>query len=141
MAGPVETYRGVAYPWLCDAMGHMNTQFYSTLYDGAAFHFLAMIAPNSELAPRRLGWADVRQTTEYKQEVRGGSLLVIATRLLKVGTSSVTYLHEMRNAESGVLHSTSELVTVLFDLDGTLYRQAPLRAQVVPRCRLPPRKR
>jgi hypothetical protein len=40
----VETYRGVAYPWQCDAMGHMNTQFYSALYDGAGFHFLAMLA-------------------------------------------------------------------------------------------------
>ncbi|MDF2764376.1 MAG: thioesterase superfamily protein [Rhodospirillales bacterium] len=126
MAGPVETYRGVAYPWLCDAMGHMNTQFYSTLYDGAAFHFLALIAPTSELAPRRLGWADVRQTTEYKHEVRAGSLLVITTRLVKLGTSSITYLHEMRNVESGLLHSTSELVTVLFDLDAR--RAAPLDA-------------
>jgi acyl-CoA thioester hydrolase len=126
VAGSVETYRGVAYPWLCDSMGHMNTQFYAMLFDGAGFHFLAMIAPYSELAPRRLGWADVRQTTEYKHEVRGGSLLVITTRLLKVGTSSVTYLHEMRNAESGVLHSTSELVTVLFDLDAR--KAAPLDA-------------
>jgi acyl-CoA thioester hydrolase len=123
----VETFRGVAYPWLCDAMGHMNTQFYATLYDGAAFHFLAMIAPSAELAPRRLGWADVRQTTEYEQEVRGGSLLVITTQLLKLGTSSTTYLHEMRNAETGELHSTSELVTVLFDLD--VRRAAPLDAR------------
>ena len=122
----METYRGVAYPWLCDAMGHMNTQFYATLYDGAAFHFLAMIAPNSELAPRRLGWADVRQTTEYKHEVRGGSLLLITTQLVKLGTSSITYLHEMRNVETGVLQSTSELVTVLFDLDAR--RAAPLDA-------------
>ena len=35
MAGPLETYRGVAYPWLCDSMGHMNTQFYAAMYDSA----------------------------------------------------------------------------------------------------------
>ena len=127
MASGIETYRGVAYPWLCDAMGHMNTQFYSTLYDGAAFHFLALIAPNSELEPRRLGWADVRQVTEYKHEVRAGSLLVIATRLTRLGTSSITYLHEMRNTETGLLHSTSELVTVLFDLEAR--RAAPLHPE------------
>ena len=127
MARSVETYRGVAYPWLCDAMGHMNTQFYSTLYDGAAFHFLAMIAPNAELAPRRLGWADVRQTTEYKQEVRGGALLVITTQLVRLGSSSLTYLHEMRNVETGELHSSSELVTVLFNLD--MRKASPLDAR------------
>jgi hypothetical protein len=32
----------------------------------------------------------------------------------------------MRNAESGVIHSTSELVTVLFDLDAR--KAAPLDA-------------
>ena len=49
MAKAVETYRGVAYPWHCDSMGHMNTQFYSALYDGASFHFLSMLAPYNEL--------------------------------------------------------------------------------------------
>jgi acyl-CoA thioester hydrolase len=116
MAGPIETYRGVAYPWLCDSMGHMNTQFYCTLYDGASFHFLSMIAPYGEHAPRQCGWADVKQTIEYKEEVRAGTLLVISSRLLRIGSSSIGYRHEMRNAETGTLHSTSEHVTVLFDL-------------------------
>ena len=51
----VETYRGVAYPWNCDSMGHMNTQFYAALYDGASFHFLSMLAPYNELKARGLG--------------------------------------------------------------------------------------
>lgn len=126
MSGPVETYRGVAYPWLCDSMGHMNTQFYCALYDGASFHFLSRIASYAELTPRRLGWADVRQTIEYKEEVRAGALLVVATRLVRLGASSVSYLHEMRNVETGALHSTSENVTVLFDLEAR--KAAPLDA-------------
>ena len=28
MAAEIDTYRGVVYPWQCDCMGHMNTQFY-----------------------------------------------------------------------------------------------------------------
>jgi len=126
MTGTVETYRGVAYPWLCDSMGHMNTQFYCTLYDGASFHFLSLVAPYAELAPRRCGWADVKQTIEYKEEVRAGALLVVSTRLLKIGTSSVTYQHELRNLETKALHSTSEHVTVLFNLEAR--RSAPLDA-------------
>jgi acyl-CoA thioester hydrolase len=116
MARAVETYRGVAYPWLCDSMGHMNTQFYCTLYDGASFHFLSLVAPYAELAARQCGWADVKQTIEYKEEVRAGALLVVSTRLLKIGTSSVSYRHELRNVETKALHSSSEHVTVLFDL-------------------------
>jgi acyl-CoA thioester hydrolase len=111
-----ETYRGVAYPWLCDSMGHMNTQFYAAMYDTASFHFLSRLAPYNELEQMRRGWADVRQTIEYKQEVRAGSLLVIRSSLQRLGNKSVQFLHEMRNAETDALHSTSENVTVLFDL-------------------------
>ena len=116
MAKAVETYRGVAYPWHCDSMGHMNTQFYSALYDGASFHFLSMLAPYSELKESSLGWADVKQTIEYKHEVSAGSLLVVRTRLTRLGNKSVEYRHEIHNAETGDLHSTSDQVTVLFDL-------------------------
>jgi acyl-CoA thioester hydrolase len=117
MALPIETYRGVAYPWNCDSMGHMNTQFYATLYDGASFHFLSMLAPYGELKKSGLGWADVRQLIEYKREIPSGSLLVVRTTLKRLGNKSVEYLHELRNAESEILHSTSEQVTVLFDLN------------------------
>ena len=126
MSGPVETFRGVAYPWLCDSMGHMNTQFYCTLYDGASFHFLSMIASYAELELRHCGWADVKQIIEYRDEVRAGALLVVSTSMLKLGTSSVSYRHELRNLETKVLHSTSEQVTVLFDLAAR--KSAPLDA-------------
>lgn len=126
MAEPVgvETFRGVAYPWLCDSMGHMNTQFYATLFDGAGFHFLSLLGPYAELTPQHLGWADVRQVIEYKHEVRAGTLLVVRTELLRVGGKSVEYLHRLSSTETGALHATSQLVTVLFDLEQR--RAAPL---------------
>ena len=117
MAMPIETYRGVAYPWHCDSMGHMNTQFYAALYDGATFHLLSMLGPYAELKQRGLGWADVRQLIEYKHEVPAGSLLVVRTTLKRLGNKSVEFLHELRNVETDRLHSTSEQVTVLFDLE------------------------
>jgi acyl-CoA thioester hydrolase len=117
MTAAVETYRGVAYPWNCDSMGHMNTQFYAALYDGASFHFLSMLAPYAELQKSGLGWADVRQMIEYKHEVRSGSLLIVRSTLKRLGNKSVEYLHELRNVETDELHSTSEQVTVLFDLN------------------------
>jgi len=45
----VETYRARRLSWQCDAMGHMNTQFYSRhSMTGAGFHFLAMLGPNAD---------------------------------------------------------------------------------------------
>ena len=40
MADGIETWRGMAHPWNCDTMGHMNTRFYAAIYDDASFHFL-----------------------------------------------------------------------------------------------------
>lgn len=112
----IETYRSACYPWHCDSMGHMNTQFYVTMFDAASGHLLSRLAPTSELEPVRRGWADVRQLIEYRHEVRSGGLVHIVTRLTRVGTKSVEYLHSLMSSESGKLHATSANTTVLFDL-------------------------
>jgi acyl-CoA thioester hydrolase len=124
----IETYRGVAYPWHCDSMGHMNTQFYAALYDGASFHFLSRLAAYSELEQVGLGWADVKQVIEYKQEIRSGSLLLVRSSITRIGNKSVEYRHQISNAETDALHSTSDQVTVLFDLKHR--RAAALTAQI-----------
>ena len=124
----IETYRGVAYPWHCNSMGHMNTQFYSALYDGASFHFLSRLAPYSELEPLGLGWADVKQVIEYKHEIRSGSLLIVHTSMTRTGNKSVEYRHHLSNVETNELHSTSDQVTVLFDLKE---RRAALLSELI----------
>lgn len=131
----IETYRGVVYPWSCDVMGHMNTQFYCSLFDGATLHFLNTIAKRSELQAANLGWADVRQLIEYHHESRVGELLMVSTQLLKIGGSSITFRHDMHDADRKVLHSTSEHVVVMFDLEKrkstTLIDIARQRAQLL----------
>ena len=116
MTRQVETFRGVVYPWFCAFMGHMNTQFYCTLFDGASLHFLALLARRSDLQARECGWVDLRQVIEYKHEVRSGELLLVRTRLIKVGNSSLGFLHEMRDTEQEILRATSEHVVALFSL-------------------------
>jgi len=111
-----ETFRGVVYPWHCDAMGHMNTQFYASLYDGATLHFLALLCPTAALKAAGHGWADVRQLIEYRCEAVAGDLLVVRSTLLRLGNSSIEYRHDLVNAETGMVHATSAQVTVLFDL-------------------------
>ena len=127
MARTIETFRGVVYPWFCDFMGHMNTQFYCTLFDGATLHFLAEVAKRSELQAIECGWVDLRQVIEYKHEVRSGELLLIRTQMTKVGNSSLGFLHEMRDTETETLRATSEHVVALFSL--TARKSTPLRPE------------
>src|SRR5690606_1851883 len=77
---------------------------------------LAEIARRSELQAIDCGWVDVRQVIEYKHEVRSGELLVIRTRLTKIGNSSVGFLHELRDTEQEILRATSEHVVACFSL-------------------------
>ncbi len=51
----------VAHPWLCDAMGHLNTRHYFAMFDDAPMVLLAQIAGPAEQAfAAERGWADVR---------------------------------------------------------------------------------
>jgi acyl-CoA thioester hydrolase len=116
MPASLETYRGVAHPWLCDSMGHMNTRHYAAMFDDASFHLLGVLGGLTALANDGFGWADVRHLHEFKHEVESGALIVIRSTLTRIGTKSITYRHEMRGVEADLLHATSEIVSVQFDL-------------------------
>jgi acyl-CoA thioester hydrolase len=117
-----ETFRGVAYPWLCDQMGHLNTAKYVEMFDVAGFHLLHLLGLPA--ADQDFGWADVRQEIDYKAEVPLGALVVIRSGLLKAGGSSLRARHVMESADGGNTHAVMEVVTVRLDLHAR--RAAPL---------------
>jgi acyl-CoA thioester hydrolase len=116
MAVEIETYRSAVYPWHCDTMGHMNTQFYTAIWDAASFQMLSKLSRFDELQAHKRGWADIKSTTEYRHEVRAGALVHVRSSLTKVGNTSIEYHHTLLNSESGELHATCDIVTVLFDM-------------------------
>lgn len=118
MGQPIETYRGVVYPFQCDHQGHLTTMHYVGMFDVAFWHQIsAMGFTRAYLEERRRGFADVKDTLEYKAEVRVGGLVVIESGLLRIGGKSLTAIHTMRDAETGQLAATSEKITVYFDLE------------------------
>ena len=116
MAHEIETFRGAVYPWHCDTMGHMNTQFYAVIFDAAGFQFLSPIGRGIEPPGEKRGWADVKLSTEFKQEVRAGTLVHVRSALMRIGTKSIEYRHSMINSDTAELHATCDAVTVRFDL-------------------------
>jgi len=115
LSGPgIETYVGVVHPWMCDTMGHLNVRHYVAMFDDASFQLLGRVA--DPRAMPTLGWADVRMEIDYLHETAVGTLVTVRTMVVKVGRSSLTYLHEMRDTLDGVLHARMRTVTVRFDL-------------------------
>ena len=109
------TFLGVAHPWMCDVMGHLNVRYYAAMFDDAGFQFLGRIA-GEDAADAKTGWADVRCEIDYKHETPAGALLTIRSQVEKIGTSSLTYLHVMSGSLDGVVHARARMVTVRFDL-------------------------
>jgi len=117
MKGFIETYRGVVYPWHCDHQGHLNTMHYVGMFDMAFWHHLSALGfTRAYMQEQGTGFVDVKDTIEYKVEQPVGSLLVIESGLLRMGNTSITALHRMRNTETGDIAATSEKISVHFDL-------------------------
>jgi acyl-CoA thioester hydrolase len=112
------TYVGVAHPWMCDIMGHMNVRHYAAMFDDASFQLLGHIAGAEGLADTSRGWADVRSEVEYKHETKAGALLTIQSRVVKAGRSSVTFEQVMSGSLDGIVHAVNRTVSVRFDLAG-----------------------
>jgi acyl-CoA thioester hydrolase len=115
----ISVHKGVAHPWQCDILGHMTTRFYTAMFDDASYHFLHHLfgwnGARNDTAT--LGWADVRHTINYQDEVQAGDLLEVRAELVKVGGKSITAAYEMLNLGGGKVAATLESVMVLFDLE------------------------
>ena len=111
----IVTYAGVAHPWMCDEMGHLNVRHYVAMFDDASLQLLGRIAgPDAD--KKRLGWADVRMEIDYIQEIAAGTLVTIHSAVEKMGNSSVTYVHVLEGTIDGLVRARTKTVTVRFDL-------------------------
>lgn len=110
------TFVGVAHPWMCDVMGHLNVRHYAAMFDDASFHILGHIAAEATHPEARIGWADVRTEIEYKDEIKAGSLLTIRSHVVKIGRSSVTFEQVMSGSLDGIVRATCRTTSIRFDL-------------------------
>lgn len=114
---PIECYRGVVHPWLCDGMGHLTTRHYMAMFDDASYHLFSAVGFGENLLRSGIGLADVRTTITYKAELCSGALTLVTGRVDKVGTKSLTNLFVMHDAVTGAVAAEMESVTVQFDLE------------------------
>jgi len=118
MYTPIETYRGVVYPWTIDHVGHMNVQFYTARFDEATWQFLAKLGLTpSYLTRSHRSAVAAEQRTQYKRELVAGSLVHIATELIALGRTSIRFVHHMYDSETGEEVAACELVGVYFDTE------------------------
>jgi acyl-CoA thioester hydrolase len=128
------TFRGAVYPWQLDHMGHFNVQFYVAMFDQSTWALLSLVGLTSTYFKReRRGMAAVEQRISYKHELYPGDLVENRSGILQVRDKVITFFHEMRNVESGVVAARVEMVTVFLDADSR--KSISLPADIADRAR------
>ncbi|RWN61484.1 MAG: acyl-CoA thioesterase [Mesorhizobium sp.] len=110
----IDSFIGVAQPWMCDEFGHVNRRFYAAMFDDATLVVLRFLDVDDR--QDSLGWADVRTETDFRAEVSAGTILKIRSSVTKIGKSSLAIRHVMVNSSNGETAAVESCVSVRFDL-------------------------
>ena len=115
----ISCYKGMAQPWFCDVMGHMNIRHYMAMFDESSYQLLYQVfgwSGNKENSGGQ-GWSDVKHVIEYKAELHAGDLVEVRGCITKVGTKSIGIRYEMLNSVKNEVAATLDCVCVLIDLE------------------------
>lgn len=127
MTGPMlKTYQAVVQPAQCDAMGHMNVQYYVAAFDQAMWNLVYSLGWRPQPDSRRQGFADVRHVIQYFRELSVGSPFAVESRPISCGASSLITQHRMVDVVTGKLSAEMEMTSVHFDLKAR--KSTPLSA-------------
>jgi acyl-CoA thioester hydrolase len=94
----------------------MNVQFYAARFDEASWQFLGMLGlSHATLKQQDRSFVALEQRTHHIKEVLSGALLHITTELVKIGRSSLRFVHRMFDSVTDEEVAVSEIVAVHFD--------------------------
>lgn len=112
-----ELLRGVVHPWHHDHFGHMNVRHYAPFFDDAVYHIWTALGLSYARMGRDFGLHAVtaEARTRFLRELSAGDLIVVDGGIARVGTKSCAFHLRMRQAETGTLHATCDVVEVFFD--------------------------
>jgi acyl-CoA thioester hydrolase len=110
------THRGVVHAWMCDHYGHLNVRYYAHLFDDASWVMWSVLGVGTE-ALKALGVHTVvaRTETDMRKELTAGTIVEVRSRVVRIGSKSVTYEQELRGVDTDTVHATQRAVEVFFD--------------------------
>ncbi len=128
------TYRGTVYPWHLDHMDHMNIQYYMAKFDEAVWNLFHRIGLTpSYLRAENRGMAALETNVRYLEELFAGDVVAVHSGVLRVGETSLRFVQEMRNGETGETAAIMRVVAV--HLDRAARRSVPFPEAIAARAR------
>ncbi|MBM3549432.1 MAG: acyl-CoA thioesterase [Alphaproteobacteria bacterium] len=111
------TYRGRVESSDLDRLGHMNVQHYMGRISLAGFAVMEKIGLGETAFGGRYGLSMLRCEIDFRRELTSGEQLRLETRMLTVGTKSLTFRHRLLVEPSGDLAMEAKIVAVCIDLE------------------------
>jgi len=103
--------------------------WYVGKFDEANWHLLATVGLTpSYLREKGRGMVAAQQYITYKREVLAGDILEISSTVVEVRDKALRYIHEMHDAETGVLVASCEITAV--HIDRQTRKSCPLSEEV-----------
>ena len=118
MSAGIVTVRTVVYPWDCDHMGHANVAWYVRKFDEGTWALLteAGLTPQYLRSAHR-GAVAVDQRLAYRRELFAGDVVIVRSAVIRMGRTSLQFVHEMTPAGSTELAATTVLTGVHINSD------------------------
>jgi len=112
-----EVNRRVVEPDMCDALGHMNIQYYfETLSDGVIEIMALLEEPIEDIPERGTAFALHKEESQFLAEIYSGDEFYMATAIEGFGKKSMILQHRFFGAEDGLELFRSRFITVNMDL-------------------------
>ena len=123
---PVWTYHTIRYNDT-DSLGHVNNAVYSTFFEAGRTSFIIpMLEDLKEEAPH-LDFVLARIIIDFHKELRYPGTVDIGSRVLRLGTKSMTFLNGVFRGETDECVSSCEAILVFFDLETRSSVEPPAR--------------
>lgn len=129
----IESIRGIVGPEDCDVNRHMNVRGYFEQFGEASGYLLKRVGLYySDVVESGYGMGTVVNTIRYRSELVDGDPYVIQSAFVRIGRSSVRYVHKMINETTGELSASSDHTEALFSLEAraSVALTDEMRAQV-----------
>ncbi len=128
------TYRRTVYPQHLDHMDHMNIEYDMAKFDQAAWNLFHRIGLTpSYLRAEHRGMAALETNVRDLEELFAGDAVAVHSGVLRVGATSLRFVQEMRNGETGETAAVMRVVAV--HLDRAQRRPVPFPEAVAARAR------
>jgi acyl-CoA thioester hydrolase len=114
-----------------DPLGHVNNAVYSTFFEAGRTDFIKPMLDEIADETTTLDFVLARITIDFIKELPYPGSVDIGTRVLRLGTKSMTFANAVFNGGTNECVATCEAILVFFDLERRASCEPPARLRAM----------